>query len=231
MSRYIPDSPKDRSRSVKTKKRRMDPFYILMIILMAVVAALTVSTVAFLISSGRHALLTSSQNASSELSSSESETSADPSSLQPESQNETSSNAGSSSESNPDFDDPSSGTASLAADAAFAENSIDQKKEAALMNADSTTEILQVYDTTLTEWKNAVQKMYMLLKDSQVDLTSEQNVWMTETAKSIAAKETELNEGGSAKQIEVAEYKCQLYRDRAQVLFARILKLNPNYRF
>ena len=115
--------------------------------------------------------------------------------------------------------------------AAFEENTIDRKKEAALLSAQSTTEILKVYDTTFTEWKTAVAQMITQLKTYRVDLSQEQTRWLSETDAAIVAKDKTAQAGGSAQQIEAAEYKCQLYRDRARVLFARLAQYNSDYRF
>ena len=236
MNRYKDDSPQTPGDA-----RRTDPFYILMLILIAVVAALTVSVVAFLISSGRTAASSgtesgdssvessvSSESVSSELASS-STTSSDLASSGSElsgASSGASSTAGSSGSAH-----PSSASTEDTAMAAFEENTIDRKKEAALLSAQSTTEILKVYDTTFAEWKTAVAQMMTQLKTYRVDLSQEQTRWLSETDAAIAAKDKTAQAGGSAQQIEAAEYKCQLYRDRARVLFARLAQYNPDYRF
>lgn len=231
MNRYKDDSPQTPGNA-----RRTDPFYILMLILIAVVAALTVSVVAFLISSGRTAASSGTESGDSSVGSSVSSDSAssDAASSDPASSGSASSDASldaSSAAGSSGSAHPSSASAEDAAMAAFEENTIDRKKEAALLSAQSTTEILKVYDTTFTEWKTAVAQMITQLKTYRVDLSQEQTRWLSETDAAIVAKDKTAQAGGSAQQIEAAEYKCQLYRDRARVLFARLAQYNPDYRF
>lgn len=230
MSRYKSDS--DKHSGGARAARRMDPFYVLMLILVAVVAALTVSVVAFLVSTGRTGGASSAESAaSSEVESAvSSEAPESAASDLPESA-DGSSSAESSGATSGSGATSSAGSVEDAAMATFEENTIDRKKEAALLRAQNTTEILSVYDATLTEWKTAVNQMVTKLRTYRVELSQEQADWLAETDGAIAAKDRAAQEGGSAQLIEAAEYKCQLYRDRARILFGRIAQHDPAYRF
>lgn len=235
---YGDPAPDANPAPAQPPRRGADPFYILMVVLIVAVAALTASVVALLAGSARYAAQSSGSTVSEVRSMPESESGRGESSGSGSADSSSrwasdSSAASSSAES--DRASSAHGTPSLdeaAATAAFEQNSVDRKKTAALQTAHTTTAMLQVYDTALSGWKTAINAMNNELRRCGEATDDEQTKWEQEVSRRTAAREEELRAGGgSLAKNQLAEYRDQQYRDRALALFLRLRRYDADYMF
>lgn len=246
MSRFADESPQPKKEPVK-KDRRMDPFYVWMLVSMAVVLIITVGLTVYFLSTARPDSSEPDGTPSDTLISGTSSTEETPSqvesnptgatSVQDTSVPDTSTESVPSSEESAASSetDPSSAseTDRVAATAAFLKNRIDRETEGALTEAGSTTMILNVYDHAITEWETALNQLVNHL-DRYITtgerVTEEQKRWANQTETQIEAERKKITEdSGTAKQLEIAQFSYELYRARALELFIRLYHFNPTY--
>ena len=254
MSRFVdePQQPEAPQKPKKMQTRRADPFYIWMLVLIAIVALLTVAVTSFFAASSQYAAssnptggvssevlssLPSTFSQEQQTASAPADTSSAASSIGVSSQDtvsgSASSEAGASSEQvSSDVVNSAPAVDHTKADQFFAQNVIDSEKENGLNEAASTAAIVKVYEDGIGRWKTAVNDMVNRIdRLTDTDALKQQAAWADDAAKQIDEQKKNLTEdSGTAKQLEIAEFTYELYRTRAQELYRQLYRLDPDFR-
>lgn len=125
--------------------------------------------------------------------------------------------------------DPVSSAA--AAPAAFTANPIDAALNEAVAAASNHVQLLNAYETALDAWKSEISReaarLKRLLPDASA-FSAEQTAWERQVEEEFAAPEKE-GEGSNAP-LERAHAAYDVYRARAEKLYAQLIRYDPSYR-